>query len=309
MPGVYPSPHDPRDYHVGTLVKDVRLPLKVDNDHLITRVRDQGYCGTCVGKAAGAMLSAALGTDLSSLYIYARCKEKDGIPHLQGTYPRIALKVMHRDGACPDKMLPYSKLKSCTETPTLTQAMADAAAANRIDSYARLWTLFEIKRALAGGCLSLAAVFAGRNWWGYKGGVLGPPDMSEGEYHAVILTGYDDELRAFRGVNSWGEDWGEDGYFWLSYNAFTNNEWFLEAWGIKYTLKEDDDMIKDMDKIPYDPNKPAWKSKKWWAAGVAFAIPVLNLALGWEIDPAYVWAIISPILAVILGQAAVDSTH
>ncbi len=41
--------------------------------------------------------------------------------------------------------------------------------------------------------------------------------------HAVVLVGYDDNIQrsngqgAFKFINSWGTDWGESGYGWLSY--------------------------------------------------------------------------------------------
>lgn len=35
--------------------------------------------------------------------------------------------------------------------------------------------------------------------------------------HAVVLTGYDDEKQAFRLLNSWGSNWGENGYIWATY--------------------------------------------------------------------------------------------
>ena len=40
-------------------------------------------------------------------------------------------------------------------------------------------------------------------------------------YHAMTLTGYDDNRAggAFRVINSWGPDWGDGGYFWLTYPA------------------------------------------------------------------------------------------
>jgi hypothetical protein len=43
--------------------------------------------------------------------------------------------------------------------------------------------------------------------------------------HAQTFVGFDDsvtddgEVGAFRVVNSWGGDWGDDGYYWLSYDA------------------------------------------------------------------------------------------
>ncbi len=61
--------------------------------------------------------------------------------------------------------------------------------------------------------------------------------------------------------------------------------------------------------IEYDPNKPFYKSKKWWTALIAFAVPVVNYLFGFAIDPNAVWVIISPLLIYLLGQAYVDGKH
>ena len=36
--------------------------------------------------------------------------------------------------------------------------------------------------------------------------------------HAICLIGYDDSKGAFKFINSWGSDWGLDGYGWISYD-------------------------------------------------------------------------------------------
>jgi Domain of unknown function (DUF4384)/Papain family cysteine protease len=36
--------------------------------------------------------------------------------------------------------------------------------------------------------------------------------------HAMTFIGYDDRRQAFRLINSWGKDWGDGGYAWLSYD-------------------------------------------------------------------------------------------
>jgi hypothetical protein len=40
--------------------------------------------------------------------------------------------------------------------------------------------------------------------------------------HAVTIIGYDDNIYggSFRVVNSWGNEWGDNGYFWLKYKDF-----------------------------------------------------------------------------------------
>lgn len=40
--------------------------------------------------------------------------------------------------------------------------------------------------------------------------------------HAMCVVGYDDDLKggAFEVMNSWGGNWGKDGYFWIKYSDF-----------------------------------------------------------------------------------------
>jgi cathepsin L len=46
--------------------------------------------------------------------------------------------------------------------------------------------------------------------------------------HAVVLVGWDDDKGAWLMKNSWGTDWGEDGYMWIKYNS--NNIGRRAAW-------------------------------------------------------------------------------
>ena len=38
--------------------------------------------------------------------------------------------------------------------------------------------------------------------------------------HAMLVVGYDDDMNAFKVVNSWGKEWGNDGFVWIDYKAF-----------------------------------------------------------------------------------------
>jgi C1A family cysteine protease len=51
-------------------------------------------------------------------------------------------------------------------------------------------------------------------------GLTFTPDSTVVCGHAVLVVGYDDNLEAFKFVNSWGSYWGNDGYAWLSYKFF-----------------------------------------------------------------------------------------
>ena len=50
--------------------------------------------------------------------------------------------------------------------------------------------------------------------------------------HAMCIIGYDDNKYdgAFQVMNSWGNDWGKDGLFWISYKNF--KKYGVEAYGI-----------------------------------------------------------------------------
>lgn len=56
--------------------------------------------------------------------------------------------------------------------------------------------------------------------------------------HAVTIVGYDDtitddgDIGAFKIVNSWGDDWGDNGYFWMTYQAFKEVGNCLNAIGL-----------------------------------------------------------------------------
>ncbi len=235
---VLPSPPDSRDYPVSKVAPKIKMPDRVMLDDRFMKILDQAMCGVCVGKAGNAILSAGHSKALSSLYLYARCKELDGIPEMEGTYPRVVMKVMHQEGSCPERLLPYSDLRVCTIMPDLTPEMADAALSYRIDSYARCRGLSDIKQALANGHLVMLTILVADNFITYKQGVISAPKGVSHGYHAVVCCGYDDKLGAIRCLNSWGDTWGEDGFFWLDYEYFESKLWFVEAWAVRLEVEE-----------------------------------------------------------------------
>lgn len=50
-------------------------------------------------------------------------------------------------------------------------------------------------------------------------GIFKPNYVEAGDGHMMTIVGYDNTINggSFRIVNSWGQDWGDDGYIWMSY--------------------------------------------------------------------------------------------
>lgn len=53
----------------------------------------------------------------------------------------------------------------------------------------------------------------GRLIWKFKSG-------GSVEGHTMLICGYDDNINAFKVLNSWGTSWGNDGFIWIDYDFF-----------------------------------------------------------------------------------------
>ena len=245
--GMLPSPPDERDWPLSRIAMPVALPRSVRLDSLVYRIKDQAQFGTCVGKAVSSTAEAGYKHKqklpeggLSSLYIYVRCKQEDGIPNVEGTYPRVALKVVQKEGTAPEHKFPYSLLRDVFKLPTIPDAAREATGNYRVKAYARLWTLDEIKQALAAGKIVVAGILVTNSFVSWDGkGTIGVPEGTIYGGHAVVFCGYDDSRKAVRGLNSWGEKWGDKGFFWLSYDFFywksdIGMTGFMEAWAVEF---------------------------------------------------------------------------
>ncbi len=70
------------------------------------------------------------------------------------------------------------------------------------------------------------------------------------EYHTICLIGYDDSLRAFKFINSWGTNWGIDGYGWVHYDVINSSVMNLDGAGIGFVMNSsifDNYVMGDVD--------------------------------------------------------------
>ena len=48
--------------------------------------------------------------------------------------------------------------------------------------------------------------------------------------HAIMAVGYDIQKKVFIIQNSWGDKWGDNGYFYMPFDFITNKEWCSDFW-------------------------------------------------------------------------------
>lgn len=238
LPGdmaILPSPPDPRDYSE-PVVSTMYLPEQTSLP--LSKVLDQGETPFCGGASGAGSAGGFYQKHFSMTYIYWLAKQYDGIPDRPGTYLRTVCKVMQKYGCALENDMPFT-MKT---RPRITGG--ETARKYRVKNYYRLHTGHDIKTALAFGHYVLIGTFVTAKNWRAVGGWIGGPAGEFRGGHATFLYGYDDKLihsykGYFLGMNSWGEQWGDRGKFYLPYDYLSmrlpdGRNKFLEAWGLEF---------------------------------------------------------------------------
>lgn len=247
--GLLPSPNDERDYLYRSFKAPLNLPSKYETKK--TKIKMQNPYGFCVGFATSTHKESQelrnhphKGIEISPLFIQYECKKRDGIPHEEGTFPRVALDVLKEVGACEERYMPYTLADFPVPKPP--QNAYENAKNYKIKSYAALNTLNEIKQAIIDNGTILAGVFVTDTFMRPENGFINHPQGAMYGGHAIGIVGWDDNLtytfkngvtrKGFLRIhNSWDEDWGSNGYAWLPYSFYDlvtdfGMPWFMEAW-------------------------------------------------------------------------------
>lgn len=201
----------------------VRLPSTVDLRAKCPPVFDQGDLGSCTANAGvGARMYQSVSTMLSRLDLYYCERVLEGtINQDSGASIRDICKVLNKWGVCEESFYPYDITK-------FTQPPSPAAACNAfkyiINVYHSLSTLDDIKNYLA---FNQKPIIMGMDVYTSfesdkvaKTGSVPMPKKNEQMLggHAVLIVGYSNTKKKLIVRNSWGTNWGMEGYFYLPYD-------------------------------------------------------------------------------------------
>lgn len=205
------------------------IPAQVDMSRRFPVPGDQGGQGSCVGWAVAYLKSfqeaverhwdpRGSGAMFSPAYIYNQIKLSSSCT--SGSYIPSALNLVRSDGAALLNQFPYEE-RACSAMPSmgLTQhakqfALSDWRRVNPQD-------ISEVQAQLAAGFPVLIGMIVdtafqelrdGRTYTQAGGRVEGG--------HAMVIVGYGDDKQAFKVINSWGREWGDDGFGWIGYEVF-----------------------------------------------------------------------------------------
>jgi Papain family cysteine protease len=222
--------HDVRDrmYKVG---RSASYPQQVDLREFAGPIKDQGQEGSCTGHAfSSAREWMARRYEhtfliLSPQYLYVEELIADGsFPHDAGAMPRTGCRTLTTKGCCEASLYPY--VAGRLAAPTLEQEQN--ALKYKAGAYHRIGTLQDFL-----GCLADPTPWPVTIGFTVYESFMTPavartglvPTPKPGEQpqggHEVLCLGYDLSKQLALVQNSWGDSWGQQGYFWMPFAVIT----------------------------------------------------------------------------------------
>eukprot|EP00767_Chilomastix_cuspidata_P004626 gnl/Chilomastix_cuspidata/479.p1 GENE.gnl/Chilomastix_cuspidata/479~~gnl/Chilomastix_cuspidata/479.p1 ORF type:complete len:477 (+),score=198.56 gnl/Chilomastix_cuspidata/479:25-1455(+) len=199
----------------------------ISGENFVPDVRDQGGCGSCYTFAAtGSMMSRVrISTDnelqpnLSPQHIVSCNQYSQGC---DGGLPELAGKFGVDFGVVEESVFPYQEDDTVACEYDTTADRYWFVGANFLGSYygaTNLSATAMMQELVENGPFSVS-IYCYDDFSSYDGGIYAhDPDLEllgfyEATSHAVLLVGYGEEDGTPYWIiqNSWGPDWGEDGY-------------------------------------------------------------------------------------------------
>jgi hypothetical protein len=223
-----------------------QYPSRLDyRDYLgynwMTPVKDQGSCGSCWAFSTIGSLEAIIKLYKSDPYMDLDLSEQELISCTvlgscsYGGSQLFAGYYIKSNGITDEECFPYiAQEGDCNnrcQNPKVREYIKDTGMLGTL-SIAREE---DIKTGLIkyGPIPTSMEVYS--DFYAYKGGVY--QRTSSGTYqgwHAIVFVGWDDSKDAWLCKNSWGENFGENGYFWIKKGDSKI------GWGTEYIIYRDD---------------------------------------------------------------------
>lgn len=234
------SPKDRRDITTSRIQRDGMVATAVERqteymtDISMIPVYNQGKQPSCVAHAGATAkeyldyMDTGKVERYSKRLLYSLAKASDGIPDIDGTYPRVAWKQLKGFGAADESLVTDDITLSRSEYNTV--AVTDEIRANAqpriIKSFAAVYpiTWDSLKDAIEDYKVVNILIALDNSFFHTVNGHLTPP-ATRVSGHQIFAYGYDEDHIYFR--NSHGVEWGNkgNGDFGKDYMPFIEEAW------------------------------------------------------------------------------------
>ncbi|MEN8905717.1 MAG: C1 family peptidase [Clostridiales bacterium] len=182
----------------------------------LTPIKSQNTCGSCWAfTTAGVMENVVKLRDGKTLDLSEQWLINCNSNNYDCTGGWWAFDMYKTQGSVYEEDMPYSSSEgNCKTNLTYNEKLSNWA---YIGTSSSIPSVELIKQAIKDYGPVAAGVYADSNFQAYGSGVYNGTD---GEInHGIILIGWDDSKNAWILRNSWGTDWGENGYMYIDYNS------------------------------------------------------------------------------------------
>lgn len=235
---------DQRDHLYAAPVAALQaLPASADLRSQCPPVYDQGQLGSCTANAiAAAMQFERMKQKLndfipSRLFIYYNERLIEGTVNSDsGAMIRDGIKSVGNQGDCPETEWPYNIANFAEKPPA--KCYRDAVKHKAILYQRLIRNLNQMRGCLAAGYPFTVGFSVYESFESQQVSQTGNAPMpAAGEKllggHAVLAVGYDDSQQRFILRNSWGSNWGMQGYFTLPYAYLNDSNLSDDFWTIR----------------------------------------------------------------------------
>jgi hypothetical protein len=226
--GAIPSPPDARDYPLSRAPRYAEAPTAFPAAYslpplvpLALNQMNDPVAGGCVPFSTTTIKQYQerqqtgkwFYDDASAIRLHGRCKQLDGIPGVEGTFPRVALQIAKDEGI------------RATNGRSYLIASYYTLADDPLDNIKRTLTFYGRPVLLATAWYS--------NWFGLgRNYTIKPPNGQVVGGHQYMVYGYAVQPSGathLRCVNSWGTGWGSKGRFYMPWPYIEGQAWDIWA--------------------------------------------------------------------------------
>lgn len=219
-------------------LKNTALPTKIDLRSKFQIPYNQGELGSCTAMALCAIVGY-LDPDFYSSRLFVYYNERNMLHTVMedsGAFLSDGIKSLETYGVCSESEWPYI-IDQFTVQPT-SKCYEEALEHQALQVLQIRNDIYGMKNALAQGHPFVVGIMIYESFESdmvSRTGVVSFPNVrTEQELggHAVVCCGYDDVKKLWLMRNSWGTEWGEEGYFYLPYAYLTDSSLASDLWTI-----------------------------------------------------------------------------
>jgi hypothetical protein len=189
-------------------------------------IMNQGNCGSCVAFSTVATLEAQISINAGIPWLRPSFSPQElfscgGGSCRVGWMPGDAANYLERAGIVDEACMPYTSGSTSHDGSCSDRCEDSVSRTTKISGYETPTneggSIDAVKNALNKGPL-VTTLQVHTDFLAYGGGIYEHVSGESVGGHAVSLVGYSDTTRAWLIRNSWGTEWGEKGFAWISWD-------------------------------------------------------------------------------------------